>query len=131
MKNRAVMKWQYFDRILTFLFSTPHLLKSVIFRLYIRPVGSMWSGLIWHDGSDSGSTPRSSANSGVPRNPSGFLNLATMESLTTDDSANPFPLLENVHWISLTVNKTVDLIRICVKYVKYRAMNGWYWGKCL
>lgn len=101
-----ILKYTYLILyILTFLFNTPHLLKSVIFKLYIRPDGSIWSGLIWHDGSVSGSTPRSSANNGEPLNPSGFFNLAKIESLTTDDSANPFPLLENVHWISLTVKK--------------------------
>lgn len=89
--------------ILTFRFSTPHLLKSFIFRLYLNPEGSSTSGRIWQEGSLSGSTALSSAKSGWPLKPSGFLNFAIIESLV--------PILlpfANVHCISVTVKEKKD-----------------------
>lgn len=71
------------------------------------------SGLIWQIGSDNGSTARSSANSGVPLNPSGFLSLADSMSFSPDEvavgvavrAAFPFRTesLQKAHWISETV----------------------------
>lgn len=81
---------------LTFLFKTPHLVKSVIRNLYSNPVGSSGSGLIWQTGSTTGSVARSSANNGAPRKPSGLRRSADTESLM------PVPPLENVHWMSVT-----------------------------
>lgn len=82
---------------LTFRFKTPHLEKSAIFKLYLRPDGSEGSDRIWQDRSLSGSTPLSSANSGWPLNPSGFFSFATIESLIPT-----LLLMAKVHWISVT-----------------------------
>ena len=79
-------------------------MKSFILNLYNKPVGSSGSGRIWHTGSAIGSVMRSSAKSGAPRKPSGFLSRALTESLM------PEPALANVHWMSVTVtNKSVYL----------------------
>lgn len=103
MKSINLRKTNKTIDLLTFLLKTPHRLKSLILKLYLSPVWSAWSGLIWQDGSVSGSTPLSSANKGCPLNPSGFLSLATIESL------EPILLLEpKVHCISVTEKETIE-----------------------
>ena len=65
---------------LTFFFRTPHRLRSVMTRLYINWLESVGSDRIWHSRSKLGSTCRSSANIGVPRNPSGFRSFAVRKA---------------------------------------------------
>lgn len=101
--------------ILTFRFSTPHLLKSVINKLKVNLLTSVMSGLIWQIGSVNGSTALSSANKGVPLKPSGFLSLADNISFNPDvlavgagaKAAFPFRTdsLQKAHWISDTAKK--------------------------
>jgi len=81
---------------LTLRFSTPHRKKSTIFKSYDSSVGSLRSCLIIQLKSESGLTPRSSANSGAPLKPSGFFKRAVIESPIFD------PCDENEHCMSVT-----------------------------
>lgn len=89
---------------LTFLLRTPQRAKLETSRLQASPVRSSGSGRIWHSASSRGSIPRSSANSGAPLNPSGFLSLAEMQSLPITLPWRPSEPV-NVHWISDTGKK--------------------------
>lgn len=82
--------------MITFLLRTPHLVKSKIFKLNNCSDGSFRSFSIEQNRSTSGLTERSSAKSGDPLNPEGFLNIAVMESSFD-------PCDEKVHCMSLTV----------------------------
>lgn len=86
------------DKILTFLFSTPHRVKSVILRSKLSSLGSFRSCLMEQAKSASGLTARSSANRGAPLNPIGFFSFAVMMSPRLD------PCEANEHWMSVTVD---------------------------
>lgn len=82
--------------ILTFRFSTPHRVKSVIFSVYAIFSGSFDSARMEQARSVSGCAFRSSANNGEPLKPTGFLSRAVIMSTVVElDVANE-------HCISLT-----------------------------
>lgn len=86
--------------MLTFLFNTPHLVKSKILNLYVNFVASFSSGFIEQLRSFNGLTKRSSANNGCPLNPFGRFNVADIVSPTP-----AMPCDKNEHCMSLTVWK--------------------------
>lgn len=101
LRNATKLKFDcfhwYFDLAsVTFRLRTPHLEKSVIFKLYVTPSASAVSCRIKHVRSVSGFTDRSSANSGAPLNPTGFFRRAVIASDALE------PCAENEHCISLT-----------------------------
>jgi len=102
---------------LTFLLSTPHLVKSVTSKLYVKSDTSDKSGRIWHTESISGSTDRSSANSGCPLKPSGFFSLADITSLTPKSALPTLnESVEKEHWISDTKNTNKPWLMTSIIY---------------